>query len=26
LTRDNEHLRELATALGINLRLGSEVT
>lgn len=26
LTRDGEPLRELATALGINLRLGSEVT
>ena len=26
LTRDNEHLRELATVLGINLRLGSEAT
>lgn len=26
LKRDNEHLRELATSLGINLRLGSEVT
>jgi len=26
LTRDNEPLRELATALGINLRLGSEVS
>jgi hypothetical protein len=26
LTRDNEHLRELATALGINIRLGSDVT
>lgn len=26
LTRDNEPLRELATALGINMRLGSEVT
>ena len=25
LTRDNEPMRELATALGINLRLGSEV-
>ncbi|WP_266170533.1 DUF6630 family protein [Dyella subtropica] len=26
LTRDNEPMRELATALGINMRLGSEVT
>ena len=26
LTRDNEPLRELATVLGINLRLGSDVT
>jgi hypothetical protein len=26
LKRDNEHLRELAISLGINLRLGSEVT
>jgi hypothetical protein len=26
LKRDSEHLRELATSLGINLRLGSEVT
>jgi hypothetical protein len=26
LTRDGEPLRELATVLGINLRLGSEVS
>jgi hypothetical protein len=26
LTRDAEPMRELATALGINLRLGSDVT
>ena len=26
LKRDNEHLRELAVSLGINMRLGSEVT
>jgi hypothetical protein len=26
LKRDNEHMRELATSLGINMRLGSEVT
>lgn len=26
LKHDNEHLRELATSLGINVRLGSEVT